>query len=182
MVCICKICSAKLAAITDECNTLTAQRDHYRARCDELAKELESAQKQLNSSVNLSQFSTNNTSLFDTESIQRLQEWQECIKFCIEEREGRLEGTNPKGSRLEDTSIKGREGEKDEEKDRKGDNLRSRGKNMGAVLPFSQVNLAGFLTKNHRLTQRYTEYPEPKQKQQNTSDICFAHFYSDTRE
>ena len=62
--------------------------------------------------------------------------------------------------------IEEREKEDDEGKredgGKAGDERREKGLETG--LPFSPSNLTGFLTRNHRLTQGRTQYPEPRAK------------------
>jgi hypothetical protein len=106
--------------------------------------------------------SPNDSSLFDSENVERLWEWQKCLAFCIEERLEKEERTT-KSSELEDLE---REGEGELWVQEPG--LNRRGEGLKTVLPFSPGNLTGFLTKNHQLTQKYTEYPEPKQREPQT--------------
>jgi len=157
----CKAASQKISELTDERNVLEAQRDHYSARCDELTTELGLARQQLNEKFKMSDCSTNDSSLFDSESVERLQEWQKYLAFCIEERLEKEELTTT--SKLED-----REGEGEGELRVQELGLSRRGEGLKTVLPFSPGNLTGFLTKNHQLTQKYTEYPESKQRKPQT--------------
>jgi hypothetical protein len=158
----CEAASQKISELTDERNVLEAQRDHYSARCDELTTELGLAREQLNEKFKISDCSSNDSSLFDSESVERLREWQKCLAFCIEERLEKEERTT-KSSKLEDRE---REGEGELKVQEPG--LSRRGEGLKTVLPFSPGNLTGFLTKNHQLTQKYTEYPEPKQRKPQT--------------
>jgi len=158
----CKAASQKISEPTDERDVLEAQRDHYSARCDELTTELGLARQQLNEKFKISDCSPNDSSLFDSESVERLREWQKCLAFCIEERLEKEERTT-KSSKLQD-----REGEGEGELRVQEPGLSRREEGLEAVLPFSPRNLTGFLTKNHQLTQKYTEYPEPKQRKPHT--------------
>jgi uncharacterized protein YhaN len=70
----CKAASQKISELTDERNVLEAQRDNYSARCDELTTELGLAREQLNEKFKISDCSPNDSSLFDSESVERLRE------------------------------------------------------------------------------------------------------------
>jgi hypothetical protein len=144
--------------LTDERDVLEAQRDHYRDRCNELSNEINECKKLLQGKLQTSQCDID-PSIFSDESLERLREWQKCLSFCIEEE---IERMNLEGKGLSDG---------DEEEQSKGEkNLkgemkvnRSRGR-FETELPFSPSNLTGFLTKNHKLTQSRTQYPEPRPK------------------
>ncbi|PSS27653.1 hypothetical protein M430DRAFT_55135 [Amorphotheca resinae ATCC 22711] len=140
--------------LTDERDVLEAQRDHYRDRCEELTTELNECKQQLQGKFQTSKCATD-PSIFDNESLERLQEWQKCLNYCIEEKIERM--------KLEGKEISP---EADGEKQRIGDQSRcsSNKQRYEMELPFSPSNLSGFLTKNHKLTQGRTQYPEPRPK------------------
>lgn len=73
------------------------------------------------------------------------------MDFMIEEAEEK---------ELEDEGKNEGEGAKKKGEEQNGRRIKFQGE-----LPFSPMNLTGFLTKNHRLTQGKTEYPEPKPRQ-----------------
>lgn len=134
-----------VAQLQEEYDTVEAQRDHYRQRCEELEQELNEMRVRLTNKVKMSDLDVNNPSIFYGESLERLRGWQKCIAFCIEESEAE--------ERMESLSTcvsgKGALGQE-------------------TLLPFSPLGLSGNLTRNHRLTQKYTEYPEPKAKEERT--------------
>jgi hypothetical protein len=129
----------RIDELIDERGVLEAQRDHYRERCDELEAELRRAREQLNRGLKMKDLDTSDPTVFQGESLQRMREWKRCVEFVIDEKEDAEE--------LGKTGASTKIGTKPE-----------------TVLPFSQVGLSGFLTKNHRLTQKYTEYPDMKPK------------------
>ncbi len=130
---------SRIDELTDDRDVLEAQRDHYRERCDELEAELRKARKQLNRRLKMEDLDTSDLTIFQGESLERMREWKRCIDFVIDEKEDAEEMGMTGGSK-------------------------KIGKKPETVLPFSQVGLSGFLTKNHRLTQKYTEYPDMKPK------------------
>jgi hypothetical protein len=146
----CEILEAKLSEAEDDHEVLEAQRDHYRNRCDELILALSETQRQLASKLKMSEYAVD-PSLFGGESLERLMEWQVCLACCVEEK---LEGEVEKG-----------EATKEGEKEGKGKS----GKGLETILPFSPGNLAGFLTRNHQLTQKHTKYPEVQTKKSDLS-------------
>jgi len=135
--------TTKMTELEEECETLKAQRDHYRERCEELEKELTEMERKLAAKFKMTDLNTDNTAIFDGESLTRLKEWQNCVEFCIGELE---ESEAAKGSK------------------KQGGNVNKSVENPEAILPFSQLGLSGYLTNNHKLTQKYTEYPEPSAK------------------
>jgi len=145
--------------LLEERDVLEAQRDHYRERCDELEKEIKECKQQLSSKFKTTNCSID-SSIFEDECLERLVEWKKCLNFCIEEK---IESMKLKGKLSQEVSG---------EKQSAGENggiaievgVKGKKGGYGAELPFSPNNLTGFLTRNHRLTQGRTEYPEPKSK------------------
>ncbi len=130
---------------------LSAQRDHFSTRCSELESQLQAAQAQLSAKFTLKDLATNDTSIFESETLERLREWKKCLDFVIGEKEDAERREIERGNGK-------REGEGKKVKE------------TGAELPFSQLGLSGFLTSNHRLTQKHTEYPDPKPKMKKGKD------------
>ena len=144
--------------LIDERDTYEAQRDHYREHSLSLESQLAACQSQLQSKFQTSQCDID-PSIFHGESLERLREWRKCLIFVIEEAEEMVRIEEKRNGK-----------EKDEEGEGKGEEGKGMGKKGGkgrgfqTELPFSPSNLAGFLTKNHQLTQGRTEYPEPRPK------------------
>jgi hypothetical protein len=140
--------------LTDERDVLEAQRDHYRDRCIELANELNECKKLLQEKFQTSQCNID-PSIFSNESLERLWEWQKCLDFCIEEEIQRM--------KLEEKVSADEGGDREASREGSSRNYGAR-RGFETELPFSPSNLTGFLTKNHKLTQGRTQYPEPRSK------------------
>lgn len=156
----CKKCEAskkKIEELTDERDVFEAQRDHYRDRCDELMNEIKETRQQLNDKFKISEYNTD-PSIFNFESLERLQDWQKCLAYCIEEKQEKIETKKSEG---ESALAEGEELEEDRREELKSNHGRQ---HYETELPFSPGNLAGFLTRNHQLTQAHTRYPEPRPK------------------
>ena len=123
---------------TDERNTNSVQRNHYLDLSTTLQSQLSSKLQTVQCAVD--------PCIFEGESLARLRAWRGCLDSLIEER------------------VKNEEEWKMEEGRIIREERREKGKGMETELPFSPSNLTGFLTKNHQLTQRRTEYPEPRAK------------------
>jgi hypothetical protein len=145
--------------LTDERDTYEAQRDHYRDLSASLQTQLTTCQNQLSSKFQTSQCNID-PEIFNGESLERLREWRKCLDFVIEEVEEKMG--------LEGMVVGGKEGRKAEgEGEGKEDQVwkgEGGGRRFETELPFSPSNLTGFLTKNHKLTQGRTKYPEPRPK------------------
>jgi hypothetical protein len=153
------IMGPSIEQLIDERDTYEAQRDHYRDHGSDLQAQLTACQNQLQGKFQTLQCNVD-PSIFNGESLERLRQWRECLDFVIEEVEERV--------RLEDKEkekergVDGGEGQR-ERREEVG-RVKGRGKGFETELPFSPSNLAGFLTKNHQLTQARTQYPEPRPK------------------
>lgn len=145
----------------DEINTLhsalseaEARSSHFSNYCTELRQENEVLCTQVTT-----QFNTCNRLvhplLFKGEPLDRLKEWMECLKVCIEEKEEEERGRSRK--RAERRGGGGEEGACGErvcgECAETEMEMRLPGGGKG-------TGLSGFLTRNHQLTQKYTKYPE----------------------
>jgi hypothetical protein len=146
--------------LTDERDTYEAQRDYYRDHCSDLQTQLTACQKLLDSKFQTAQCNID-PSIFNGESLVRLREWRECLDFAIGEVEEQQNGKVVDGERESKGDEDGNEGT--EEEGKKGEGKRS-GKAFETELPFSPSNLAGFLTRNHQLTQGRTQYLEARPK------------------
>jgi uncharacterized protein with gpF-like domain len=140
--------------LTDERDTHEAQRDHYRDLSASLQTHLTTCQNQLSSKFQTSKCNID-PEIFNGESLERLREWRKCLDFVIEEVEGKM---REKGNEMCGENEEGR----DDGDDREGEGKKGKVKEL--ELPFSPSNLTGFLTKNHKLTQGRTKYPEPRPK------------------
>jgi hypothetical protein len=139
--------------LIDERDIYEAQRDYYRDHCSKLQTQIAACQNQLQSKFQTSQCNPDPV-IFDGESLERLREWRKCLDFVIEEMEEKV-WLVVEGKEVDD------EVEKDMEAGKEG---KGKGRAFETELPFSASNLAGFLTKNHQLTQGRTPYPEPRPK------------------
>jgi len=139
--------------LTDERDVLEAQRDHYLEYCEELKTQVSERDKLLLGKL-LTSLCEVDPSLFEGESLERLMKWKECVELCIKHEIKRLkvEGKKP---------LDGdREGEGKGEESEVNDG----GREFETKLPLGHSNLVGLLTKNHKLTQGRTQYPEPRPK------------------
>jgi hypothetical protein len=110
--------------------------------------------------VSVGSLDTNDPSVFEEESLERLKEWKCNIEYCIDQAEDREEEArliNRKKNNEQDMAF-GRNAIGKVEQQKKKTVIDE------SVLPFSQLGLSGYLNRNHRLTQKYTEYPEPRPK------------------
>jgi hypothetical protein len=130
---------------TAEYNTNSAQRNHDLDLSTTQQSQLIHLHSQLSSKFQTSHCAVD-PCIFEGESLERLREWRRCLDWLIEERV-----KNEDEGKMEEGRIIREE-------------RREKGKGLETELPFSPSNLTGFLTRNHKLTQGRTEYPEPRTK------------------
>jgi len=138
--------------------------DRHVLRITELEQQLLLARSEKPS---ISGLDTNNPSVFEKESLLRLKEWKRNIEYCIDqaedrEEEARLLSKKTSNDEREETFSQRKIGELEEQS--------KRSKVDESVLPFSQLGLSGYLNRNHRLTQKYTEYPKPRSKREKKEE------------
>lgn len=136
----------------------TKVEDKHVLRIAELEQQLLLARSER---LSINRLDSNDPSVFENESLQRLKEWKRNIEYCIDQAEDREE---------EARLLKKKMGEDEREKtlgQKKTGGMEQQKKRTEtdeSMLPFSHLGLSGYLNRNHRLTQKYTDYPEPRPK------------------
>jgi hypothetical protein len=132
----------KIKQLAEERDVLEAQQDHYRDRCDDLTSEINEYKEKLKGKFRTSECSID-PSIFNNESQERLQEWQKCLNYCIEEK---IDREKLEGKKIEPEAAGEKQSIRCQSRSNSGQQRHE------TELPFIPSNLAGFLTNNHKLT------------------------------